>query len=128
MFDPASFARVAAFAVVYAGIEYRYLNRYEREFPQEKPVLGTILPYHAYFLLPVFVIVSYTLPITEWVGNVSFLAVAEDAIYFAWRGRPVTREDWTANILGSFKIGRAVIPIWWIPCVLAAAGLYVASL
>ncbi len=128
MFGPVSFARVLAFAVVYAGIEYRYLNRYEKEFPQEKPVLGTILPYHTYFLLPVFVIVSYSASITAWAGNVFFLTVAEDAIYFAWRGRPVTQADWTSNILGNFKVGRAVIPVWWIPCIVAAAGLYLVSL
>lgn len=124
MFDPASFVMVAAFAVVYSAIEFRYLNRYEKDFPSEKPVVGSVLPYHAYFLLPLFFIVSYTLPVSAWFGNLFFIVAAEDIIYFAWRGKAVTRQDWTANLVGNFKIGGAVIPAWWVPCIVAAAALY----
>ncbi len=127
MFDLASFARVLAFAVVYAGIEYRYLNRYEKAFPSERPVFGLIMPYHLFFLLPLFIITSYTPAVTAWAGNVLSLAVAEDVVYFAWRGKAVTRQDWTANLVGSFDAGGTAVPFWWIVCGLAAAALFLVS-
>lgn len=119
MFDPASFIRVLVFGAFYAGIEYRYVNRYERGSDRlgdgfmEKPVFWVITPYHLYLLLPLFVTVSFTLPITAWAGNAFFLAVLEDVVYFAWRGRFVSKGDWTTTLFGSMKVGRYEIPLWW---------------
>ncbi len=119
MFDPQSFLRVVAFAVVFAGLEYRYVNRYEREWTKtaegfvEKPVFWVISPYHLYLLLPLFILVSAAFPLTAWAGNAFLLAVLEDAVYFVWRGRWVDRRDWTTTLFGSFRVGRFEIPFWW---------------
>jgi len=134
LFDPGSFLRVAVFGVIYAGIEYRYINRYEREFPttaegvSEKAVFWVITPYHLFLLLPLFVAVSFILPITAWAGNTFFLAVLEDIVYFAWRGKSVTADDWTTTLFGSFSVGRFVIPVWWPLDILVAAALFWAPL
>ncbi|QQG48056.1 MAG: hypothetical protein HY247_04635 [archaeon] len=132
MFDPVSFVRILAFAVVYAGVEYRYVNRSEaewtkkvKEFP-EKPVFWVIAPYHLYLLLPLFVIVSFTSSITAWAGNTFLLAVFEDIAYFGWRGRSVIEGEWTTTLFGSFRIGRWIVPIWWPLDAMIAAGLYFA--
>lgn len=119
MFDPRSFIRVVAFGIVYGGIEYRYVNRYEREWTKtaegfaEKPVFWVITPYHLYLLLPLFIIASYSPSLTAWIGNALFLAVLEDAVYFVWRGRGVSKKDWTTTLMGSFKVGPMEIPLWW---------------
>ncbi|MDE1852185.1 MAG: hypothetical protein KGI38_00365 [Thaumarchaeota archaeon] len=134
MFDPASFIRVAIFGIIYAGIEYRYVNRYEREWTRttkefnEKSVFWVISPYHFFLLLPLFIIASFALPITAWAGNVFFLAVLEDAVYFAWRGKFVTKGDWTTTLLGSFNIGKYEIPFWWPLDLAVAVVLYWAPL
>ena len=130
MFDPGSFVRVAAFGVVYAGIEYRYVNRYEREpvatavGAAEKPVFWAILPYHLYLLLPLFVIASYSPSFTAWGGNAFFLAALEDMAYFAWRRIPVSKKDWTTTLMGSFKVGPMEVAYWWAVDLLVAAGLF----
>jgi hypothetical protein len=129
LFDPGSFLRVAIFGVIYAGIEYRYVNGYEREwaatggFP-ERPVFWVITPYHLFLLLPLFVTVSFTLSITAWAGNTFFLAVLEDVVYFVWRGKSVTAGDWTTTLLGSLRVGRLVVPLWWPLDILLAAVLF----
>ena len=130
MFDTASFLRVVVFAIVYAGIEYRYVNRYEREWTKtaegfsEKPVFWVISPYHAYLLLPLFIVASFSLSVTAWAANTFLLAVAEDMAYFAWRGKAVVKGEWTTKLFGSFKVGRYVIPVWWPLDILVAVGLY----
>jgi len=130
LFDPGSFLRVAVFGIIYAGIEYRYVNRYEREWTKaaegflEKPVFWVITPYHLYLLLPLFVTVSFTLPITAWAGNTFFLAVLEDVVYFVWKRKSVTAGEWTTTLFGSFSIGRFVIPVWWPLDILVAAVLF----
>jgi hypothetical protein len=130
LFDPASFVRVAIIAVIYAGIEYRYVNRYEREWTRtaegfnEKPVFWVITPYHFYFLLPLFVVVSYSSSITAWAGNALFLAVLEDAVYFVWRGRGVDKRDWTTTLVGSFRVGPMEVPAWWPLDLIVAVALY----
>ena len=130
MFDPGSFVRVAIFAVVYAGIEYRYVNRREQDWTKtmedfdEKPVFWVISPYHFYLLLPLFVAVSYSPSFTAWAGNVFFLAALEDAVYFIWRGKRVTKEDWTTTLMGSFRVGSVVVPTWWPVDMLVAAVLF----
>jgi hypothetical protein len=130
LFDPGSFIRVAVFGVVYAGIEYRYVNRYEREWTRtaegfnEKPVFWVISPYHLYLLLPLFVIASYSPSLTAWAGNAFFLAVLEDVVYFVWRGTPVSNKDWTTTLMGSFRIGSAEVPVWWPLDILVAVALY----
>ncbi len=134
MFDLGSFLRVAVFAVLYAGIEYRYVNRYEREFPttaegvSEKPVFWVITPYHLFLLLPLFVTASFAPTITAWAGNTFFLAVMEDVVYFGWRGKWVTAQDWTTTLLGSFRVGRFVIPVWWPLDILVAGVLFLVPL
>jgi hypothetical protein len=128
LLDPASFARVAVFGAIYAGVEYRYVNRYERDWTKEKeefnekPVFWVISPYHFYLLLPLFVTVSYAPSLTAWAGNVLFLAVFEDMVYFVWRRSPVSKKDWTTTLMGSFRVGPMEVPYWW-PIDLAAAAL-----
>jgi hypothetical protein len=130
LLDPASFVRVIAFGIVYAGIEYRYVNRYEREWTRtaegfvEKPVFWVIMPYHLYLLLPLFMIASFALPLTAWFGNAVFLAVFEDMAYFVWRGKMVVKGDWTTTIAGSVRAGGYEIPIWWPVDILVAAVLF----
>ena len=130
MFDPAAFIRVVAFGIVYAGIEYRYVNRYERDWTKtaegfvEKPVFWEISPYHLYLLLPLFVIVSYSTSLTAWAGNTFFLAVIEDIVYFIWRWSPVSKKDWTSTLMGSFRLGKMEIPAWWPIDLTVAAALF----
>ncbi len=134
MFDPASFVRVVAFGLVYAGIEYRYVNRHERGWTKsqeeflEKPVFWVITPYHFYLLLPLFLVVSYAPSITAWAGNAFLLAVLEDATYFAWRGSAVNKEDWTTTLVGSFRVGGFEVPLWWPLDLVLALALFWAPL
>ena len=133
MFDAASFLKVVAFALVYAGVEYRYVNRYEREYTKtaegfvEKPVFSVFSPYHVYLLLPLFAIVAFAEQFSAWVGNGLVLAVLEDIAYFGWRGRWVTKGEWTTTLMGSFKLGRIEIPTWWPIDIVAALALFLAS-
>lgn len=130
MFDPASFARVVVFGVVYAGIEYRYVNRYERDWTRtqaefsEKPVFWVISPYHFYLLLPLFLVASFSWSISAWAGNAFALAVLEDVVYFVWRGKGVQKGDWTTTLFGSFRVAGAEIPAWWPLDLAVAAALF----
>ena len=130
MFDAASFVRVLAFGIIFAGIEYRYVNRREAEWTKktedfyEKPAFWVIAPYHVFLLLPLFIVASFTFPISAWAGNTFFLAVAEDIAYFAWRGKGVAKGEWTTTLFGSFSIGDLVVPLWWPLDLLIAAFLY----
>ncbi|MDA4124386.1 MAG: hypothetical protein OK438_02895 [Thaumarchaeota archaeon] len=130
MFDGVSFVRAVVFAVIFAGIEYRYINRAEAEWTKkvegffEKPAFWVISPYQAYLLLPLFITAAFTFSITAWAGNTFLVAVLEDMVYFAWRGKMVMEGEWTTTLFGSFRIGRFVIPTWWPLDLLVAAGLY----
>jgi hypothetical protein len=130
LFDPASFLRVLIFAIIYAGIEYRYVNRRDKEWTRtaegfvEKPVFWVITPYHFYFLLPLFIVTSFTLPITPWAGNTFVLAILEDIAYFVWKGKLVSKGEWTTTLFGSMSVGRLVIPVWWPIDTLVAVALY----
>lgn len=130
MFDPGSFVRVLVFAIIFAGIEYRYVNRREKDWTKtvegfvEKPAFWVITPYHFYFLLPLFIVASFTLPITAWAGNTFVLAILEDIAYFGWKGKLVIRGEWTTTLFGSIGVGRLVIPIWWPLDTLVAVALY----
>lgn len=130
MFDPASFLRVVVFGVIYAGIEYRYVNRYGEERTKtaeglpEKPVFWEISPYHLYLLFPLFVAVSFSFSITAWAGNGLVLAVLEDVAYFVWRGKAVRAGEWTTRLFGSFRVGDFVIPVWWPVDILLAVALF----
>lgn len=134
MFDPASFVRVVVFGIVYAGIEYRYVNRREADWTKktegffEKPVFWVISPYHMYLLLPLFITAAFALPLTAWAANTFLLAVAEDIAYFAWRGKSVMSGEWTTTLFGSFRLGRFVIPVWWPLDLIVAAALYLVPL
>jgi len=75
-------------------------------------------------LLPVFIAVAFTLPITAWAANTFLMAVVEDVAYFGWRGRSVIAGEWTTTLFGSFKLGRFVIPAWWPLGFLIALALY----
>ncbi len=130
MFDPASFIRAAVFAIIFAGIEYRYINRREADWTKkvegffEKPAFWVISPYQAYLLLPLFITAAFTLPVTAWAANTFLVAVLEDIAYFGWRGKAVMPGEWTTTLFGSFRLGRFVIPTWWPLDLLIAAGLY----
>lgn len=130
MFDAVSFVRVLAFAIIFAGIEYRYVNRREEDWTKttqsfnEKPVFWVISPYHAFLLLPLFIVASFSWSITAWAGNTFFLAVAEDVAYFVWKGKPVAKGEWTTTLFGSLNIGKYVIPVWWPLDLLVAVFLY----
>lgn len=119
MFELISFFRVIAAAVIYGGIELRYVNRNEAEWTKhidgfyEKPALWKYTRYHVFFLLPLFIILSYTGSITAWAGNVFLVALIEDVAYFAWRNKMVLQGEWTAQLFGSFKLGGVVVPVWW---------------
>ncbi len=134
MFDPASFIRATVFAVIYAGIEYRYVNRSEAGWTRqvegfyEKPAFWVISPYHAYLLLPLFIVAAFALPITAWAANTFLVAVVEDIAYFAWRGKAVMAGEWTTTLFGSFKLGGFVIPVWWPLDLLIALVLYLLPL
>jgi hypothetical protein len=134
LFDAASFLRVVAFAAVYAGIEYRYVNRRERDYTKtdagfvEKPVFSVFTPYHVYLLLPLFALVSFVPDFTTWVANGLVLAVVEDVVYFMWRGRRVAKGEWTTTIIGSFGVGGYVVPTWWPLDLLVAAAFYLLPL
>jgi hypothetical protein len=130
LFELASFVRSTAFALFFAGIEYRYVNRRDAEWTKtseaflEKPALWKLMPYHLFFVLPVFVISAYDLPITVWAGNVLWIMVLEDLAYFVWRGRWVMAGEWTTTLLGGFRVGKYVVPGWWIPWIVLALVLY----
>jgi len=115
-----SFIRSIVFAVIYAGIEYRYVNRRESPWTNgvegfyEKPAFWVISPYQAYFLLPLFVAVTFTPSLTAWAGNIFLVAVLEDMAYFAWRKRRVMQGDWTTTLFGSYRVGGFLIPVWWV--------------
>ncbi len=134
MFDAASFLRAVAFALVYAGIEFRYVNRRELDWTRtaevfnQKPVFSIFTSYHVYLLFPLFVVVSFAWPATAWAANGLVLTVMEDAAYFVWRGRRVARGEWTTTLVGSFSVGGFVVPTWWVLDVVAALALYLAPL
>ena len=119
MFEPISFIRVVLAAIIYAGIEYRYINRRGEGWTKkvegfmEKPAFSKYSPYQVFFLLPLFAIISYTQSVTAWAGNVFLIAFLEDLAYFGWRGEMVRKGEWTTQLFGSFKVGSAVIPAWW---------------
>ena len=132
MLDPASLARILVFAVIYAGIEYKYINRSESEWVngeevyREKFLFWVVRPYHLYLLLPLFIVVSFSTSVTAWAGNTFLLAVVEDVAYFGWRGKGVRKGEWTTKWFGALNIGRTAVPIWWPVDTLVAAPLFVA--
>ena len=119
MFEPASFVRSLVFSVIFAGIEYRYINRREAEWTRkvdgfyEKAAFWVISPYHAFLLLPLFIVSAFTLPITAWAGNTFVVAVLEDIAYFGWAKRRVMKGEWTTQLFGSFSVGGLEVPVWW---------------
>jgi hypothetical protein len=132
LLEPYSFVRVIAVAAIFAGLEYRYVNNREKgssgavaDF-KERPVFSTIYPYHLYFVLPLFVLASFALPLTAWAANVFLLATLEDALYFVWRRKWIQPGDWTTKMFGSFRVGGATIPTWYPLALAAAAALYAA--
>ncbi len=134
MFEPVSFIRVFLAAILYGGIEYRYINRREAEWTKkvegfdEEPVFEKYSAYQLFFLLPLFVVVSYTASITAWAGNVFLFALLEDILYFAWRGKMVMKGEWTTQLFGSFQVGSFVIPVWWPLDMIIAIFLYAVPL
>ncbi len=119
MFDLLSFFKAILAALIYAGIEYRYVNREEAGWTKqidgfyEKPIFWKYTRYHVYFVLPLFIVISYAGSITAWAGGVFLVALVEDVAYFAWRGKMVSEGEWTAQLFGSFKLGGVVLPVWW---------------
>lgn len=134
MFEPLSFLRTVIFAVLFAGIEYRYVNRREEEWTRkvdgfyEKAAFWIISPYQAYLLLPTFVAVAFTLPVSAWAGNSFLVAIVEDMAYFAWRGSWAAKGEWTTKLFGSFTVYGREIPFWWPLGLVIAAALYLMPL
>lgn len=130
MFELVSFVRSFAFAAIYAGIEYRYVNRAEADWTKstagfyEEPAFWRMSPYQVLLLFPLFIVSGYTLPVTAWAGNVFLIATVEDIAYFLWRGKFVLAGEWTTTLMGSLRVGRYVIPFWWPLTALVAFGLY----
>ncbi|MBI3859742.1 MAG: hypothetical protein HY296_05850 [Thaumarchaeota archaeon] len=114
-----SLARSLAFAIIYGGIEYRYINRNEAGWTKEvegfyeKPAFWKISPYQTYLLLPLFIAVGFTLPVSAWAANTFLIAVLEDAAYFGFRGRWVMPGEWTTTLFSSVTVRGVVIPLWW---------------
>jgi hypothetical protein len=132
LLDPVSLIRSLAFAIIYGGIEYRYVNRREEgdrpagspyEF-FEKPVFGHFAPYHVFMLFPLFVTAAFSLVLTAWVGNFFLIAVAEDIAYFGWRRSRVAAGEWTTRLFGSIGVGGVVVPLWWLFSFVLVALLY----
>lgn len=119
MLETQSLIRVIVFSFIYAGIEYRYINRREEEWTgkiegfYEKSIIWKFSPYHIFLLFPLFITVSFAQPISAWAGNVFLVALVEDLSYFIWRGRFVKRGEWTTQILGSIDFGKYALPLWW---------------
>jgi hypothetical protein len=122
--------RSAAFAVIYGGIEYRYINNREEGWTtdgwnfKEKPVFRQFTPYHVFLLLPLFIAVGFSMPLTAWIGDALLIALVEDFSYFAWRGRWVEKGEWTTMLYGSVSIGRKAIPLWWPAFLVVVSLLY----
>lgn len=119
MLELLSFVRSVGFAILFSGIEYRYVNRreaawtYKIEGFQEKPAFWLISPYQAYLLLPAFVVVALAPSISAWAANTFLIAMLEDLAYFVFRGSWVRAGEWTTNLFGSFSLSGKVIPVWW---------------
>lgn len=132
MFDPLSFIRSIAFAIIYAGIEYRYVNNREEGWTKdgynfrEKPLFALYTPYHVFLLLPLFIAVAFTLPLTAWAGNAMLIALVEDISYFGWRVRWIEKGEWTTKLYGSFSLGRRAVPFWYPVFVVCVSVLYIA--
>lgn len=130
MFELWSLIRSLAFAVVYGGIEYRYINRNEAAWTKdvkdfyEKPAFWKVSPYQAYLLLPLFISVAFVMPVTAWAANTYLIAVAEDIAYFVWRGKMVMPGEWTTTLFSSVTIRGFVIPLWWPLDLLIILALY----
>jgi hypothetical protein len=130
LFDLVSFLRILVFSVIYGGIEYKYVNREEAEWTKkipgfyEKPLWQKYTPYHVLFLLPLFVVVSFTFSLSAWFANVVFAALAEDIFYFVWRKRWVRKGEWTAKLFGSFTLGKYAFPLWWFLAAVIITALY----
>ena len=128
MLEEISLLRSLVFDIVFAGIEYRYINRREEEWTKsvegfaEKPAFWLISPYQAYLLMPLFIVAGSALPLTAWAANVFLIALVEDIAYFVWRGRGVVKGEWTTQLFGSFNLARVEVPIWW-PLALALAAV-----
>jgi len=126
-----SLVRSAGFAILFAGIEYRYVNRMEAnemEGFQEKPAFWLISPYQAYLLLPAFVVVALAPSVSAWVANTFMIALLEDVAYFLWRGRWVRSGEWTTRLFGSFSLAGKVVPIWWPLALVLSASFYLMPL
>jgi hypothetical protein len=124
-----SLARSAVFAILYACMEYRYINRREARWTEEVPgffeerAFWEISPYQAYLLLPMFVVVAVASSLTAWAANTFLIALLEDVAYFAWRGEWVRKGEWTTRLFGSFDLAGNVVPTWW-PLTLAIAAAF----
>jgi hypothetical protein len=114
-----SFIRSVSFAILFAGIEYRYVNRREVTWKDgvdqegEKPAFWLISPYQAFLVFPAFVVVALAPSISAWAANTFLIALVEDVAYFLFRGSWVRAGEWTTNLFGSFSVAGRVIPVWW---------------
>jgi len=129
-----SLARSALFAILFAGVEHRYINRREapwtKEVPGffEKPAFWLISPYQAYLLFPIFVLVGIASSLTAWAANTFLIAFLEDMAYFVWRGEWVRSGEWTTQLLGSFTVAGKAVPVWWPLALVIAVAFYLMPL
>ncbi len=119
MIELISLLRSFVFAVIFGGMEYRYVNRrearwtYELDGFYEKPAFWIISPYHVYFLLPAFLVIAFAPSVSAWAANTFLVAALEDVAYFLWRGEWVKSGEWTTLLFGSFSVAGRAVPIWW---------------
>ena len=112
-------ARSVLFAVLFAGIEYRYINRKEVGWKDgldqegERPAFWVISPYQLYLLFPIFIVVGFSASVSAWVANTFAIALLEDVAYFVWRRAWVKRGEWTTLMFGSFEVAGKAVPAWW---------------
>lgn len=104
-------------AVLYGFLEWRYINNEEKNPAEtnalnERSVLSNIRPYH-FFMAMLFTAISYSPDWFEWVFGFLLMILIEDISYFVMRGRWIREGEWTTNLMGSVKIGGAVIPNWY---------------
>lgn len=94
----------------------------------ERPAAWLFSPYQLYLLLPAFIVVAFTFPISAWAGNNLLLALLEDVPYFDWRGRRVMKGEWTTRLFGSFRVASYEVRAWWAPSPCNRAGLLPSAL
>jgi len=124
------------FVISFAILEYYIFEGYFNTF-QQKPIFLNIYPYHLYFVLPTFFVVSFILghdprlfkcfrlgsvlrtSANMWVLLLSIM-VLEDMLYFLVAGHAIRAQNWTCSHLGCSNFGFTEIPNWYFGAFLLA--------